>query len=181
MRNLNCSHCLSTLWYLGVSAWATFVLPDLFYWWLLVLLTLFCGILWDVSKQKSCTNVYKCRMVTLLMCWFCHNSMPVGESQRLIFNRWQNPKSYNNGCSYFHYCHLMTHAIVGKDLNWIITGNILRRTRCTQTPKMVTDVQAECHCCPYSRYIYCWGLEAILFAVIHKANIFPSVLTRNKT
>lgn len=45
---------------------------------------------------------------------------------------------------------------------------------------MVTDVQAECHCCPYSRYIYCWGLGATLFAVIYKASIFPSVVTKKK-
>lgn len=109
-----------------------FVLSDLFYWWLHPLLTVLCGNLWDMRKQKSYTNVYKCTMVALLiLCRFWHNSMPVGGSQRLIFNRWQSPKPYNIGCSYFHYCHLMTHTIVGKDLNWVITGNILQRTRCT--------------------------------------------------
>lgn len=129
--NIDSSPQLCTPWYLGVSAWTTFILSDLFSWWLQALLTLFCGIPWDMWKQKSYTNVYKYSMVTLLMCWFWHNSMPFGGRQRLIFNRWQSPKPYNNGCSYFHYCHLMTHTIVGKDLNWVITANTLQRTRCT--------------------------------------------------
>lgn len=131
MGILSCSPCLSTPWYFGVSAWTTFVPSDLFYWWLLALLAVLFGILWDMCKQKSHINVHKCGMVTLLMCRFWHNSVPVGGSQRLIFNRWQSPTPYNNGCSYFHYCHLMTHMIVGKDLDWVITGIILQRTRCT--------------------------------------------------
>lgn len=163
MVNINCSPQLYTPWCLGVSAWTTFILSDLFSWWLLVPLTLFCGIPWDMWKQKSYTNVYKYSMVTLLMCRFWHNSVPVGERQRLIFNRRQSPKPYNNGCSYFHYCYLMTHTIVGKDWNWVITANVLQRTRW----------MFRLSACPYSRYIYCWGLEATLLAVIHRAGIFP--------
>lgn len=90
-----------------------------------------CRIPWDMWKQKSYTSVDKCNMVTPLMCRFWHNIMPVRGRQRLILNRWQSPKPYNNGCSYFHYCHRMTHTTVGKPLNWVITANILQRTRCT--------------------------------------------------